>query len=41
LLSRFRHYVNLNKTESRLRALLQEFTFGTMREVFADRLEVQ
>lgn len=38
-LSRFRHYVNLGKTESRLRALLQEFQFGTMREAFAAQLE--
>ena len=38
LLSRFRHYVNLRKTERRLRTLLQEFRFGTMCEVFADRL---
>ena len=37
-LSRFRHYVNLGKTESRLRALLQEFQFGTMREAFAAQL---
>jgi polysaccharide deacetylase family protein (PEP-CTERM system associated) len=38
LLSRFRHYINLNKTESRLRALLQEFKFGTMCEAFGDGL---
>ena len=38
LSSRFRHYVNLSKTESRLRALLQEFQFGTMREAFAAQL---
>jgi len=40
-LSRFRHYVNLHKTESRLRALLQEFEFSTMEKVFAGCLEVQ
>jgi polysaccharide deacetylase family protein (PEP-CTERM system associated) len=40
LRSRFRHYVNLNKTESRLRALLQEFKFGAMREAFGALLEV-
>ena len=40
VLARFRHYVNLRKTESRLRALLQEFRFGTMCEAFADRLNV-
>lgn len=38
LLSRFRHYVNLNRTESRLRALLQEFKFAPLREVFTDCL---
>jgi len=31
--SRFRHYNNLGKTEDRLRALLQDFEFGTMLEV--------
>jgi polysaccharide deacetylase family protein (PEP-CTERM system associated) len=39
LLSRFRHYVNISKTESRLRALLNEFKFAPMREVFASHLE--
>jgi polysaccharide deacetylase family protein (PEP-CTERM system associated) len=29
-LSRFRHYRNLDKTETRLRALLSDFTFGTV-----------
>jgi len=32
-LSRFRHYTNLDRCESRLRRLLREFRFGTMREV--------
>lgn len=32
LLSRFRHYNNLDQCESRLRALLTEFSFGTMKE---------
>lgn len=40
LLSRFRHYVNLAKTESRLRTLLEEFRFAPMRQVFANYLEV-
>ncbi len=31
--SRFRHYMNLNKTEDRLKALLRDFSFGTMSEV--------
>ncbi len=35
--SRFRHYMNLNKTEDRLKALLQNFTFGTMSEVLRNR----
>ena len=40
-LSRFRHYVNLDKTESRIRVLLQEFPFGTMHTAFTDCLERQ
>jgi polysaccharide deacetylase family protein (PEP-CTERM system associated) len=32
-LSRFRHYRNLAKTESRLRALLSQFRFGTVRQL--------
>jgi polysaccharide deacetylase family protein (PEP-CTERM system associated) len=40
LLSCFRHYINLHKTEGRLRELLQTFTFGTMVEAFAGCLEV-
>jgi polysaccharide deacetylase family protein (PEP-CTERM system associated) len=39
LLSRFRHYVNIHKTESRLRALLNEFEFAPICEVFASYLE--
>lgn len=39
LLSRFRHYVNIAKTESRLRALLSEFKFAPVREVFVRHLE--
>lgn len=38
LLSRFRHYVNLRHTGDRLRALLHEFPFGPMCEVFHERL---
>jgi len=33
-LSRFRHYVNLTRTESRLHHLLREFDFGPISEVF-------
>ena len=36
LLSRFRHYHNLDKCESRLRCLLQDFRFGTVRDVLVD-----
>jgi polysaccharide deacetylase family protein (PEP-CTERM system associated) len=35
LLSRFRHYRNLDKTESRLRALLRDFRFGPMLSLLA------
>jgi polysaccharide deacetylase family protein (PEP-CTERM system associated) len=34
-LSRFRHYTNLHKCEARLRQLLQEFRFGTVRDGLA------
>jgi len=37
-MSRFRHYVNLEKTERRFRNLLEEFEFGPIREVFSTRL---
>jgi len=33
VISRFRHYNNLRRTEDRLKALLRDFTFGTMSEV--------
>lgn len=39
LSSRFRHYVNIDKTESRLRSLLAEFKFAPMNKVFATYLE--
>lgn len=32
-LSRFRHYVNLEKTESRLKRLLHDFQFGTLQNL--------
>jgi len=35
LLSRFRHYVNLHKTEDRLTHLLSEFSFGPIRQAIA------
>ena len=35
-LSRFRHYRNLDKTESRLRRLLTDFRFAPLRHVLAD-----
>jgi polysaccharide deacetylase family protein (PEP-CTERM system associated) len=40
LLARFRHYVNISKTENRLRTLLNEFEFAPICEVFASYLEV-
>ena len=36
LLGRFRHYRNLDKTETRLRALLHDFAFGPVRALLAD-----
>ena len=33
LLSRFRHYLNLEKTESRLMCLLSDFRFGPIRDI--------
>jgi len=38
LKSRFRHYINLSRTESRFCRLLAEFRFGPLREVFAEQL---
>lgn len=32
-LSRFRHYINLEKTEARLKCLLQDFRFGTLQSL--------
>jgi polysaccharide deacetylase family protein (PEP-CTERM system associated) len=37
-LSRFRHYVNLDRTEGRLRHLLKEFDFGAITDAFGARL---
>lgn len=37
-ISRFRHYVNIDKTEARLRTLLAEFQFGPMTQAFASCL---
>jgi hypothetical protein len=34
-LSRFRHYRNLDKTEGRLRRLLQDFHFAPLRTILA------
>ena len=39
LKSRFRHYNNLDKCEPRLRALLGDFRFSTMREVLSPYLQ--
>ncbi|MFM9117978.1 MAG: XrtA system polysaccharide deacetylase [Planctomycetota bacterium] len=35
-LSRWRHYLNLHRTESKLNQLLKRFRFGTMQQVIAD-----
>jgi len=35
--SRFRHYNNLHKCEARLRRLLGDFQFSTMRDVLEQR----
>lgn len=36
LKSRFRHYINLGRTENRLRHLLDDFKWGRMDEIFLD-----
>jgi hypothetical protein len=38
LRSKFRHYVNLRRTEQRLRTLLQQFSFGPVDVVFREQL---
>jgi len=38
LRSRFRHYVNLHRTEERLQALLDDFSWGRIDEVFSREL---
>jgi polysaccharide deacetylase family protein (PEP-CTERM system associated) len=38
-LGRFRHYFNLARTESRLRALIRDFRFGTMMTLLGDSLK--
>ena len=40
LISRFRHYVNIDKTEGRLQALLSEFAFAPVCQVFSSYLNV-
>jgi len=40
LLGRFRHYRNLNATESRLRRLLHDFAFGTVQAMLAKMRDV-
>ena len=34
LKSKFRHYVNLNKTQGKLERLLNDFSWGTMKDVY-------
>lgn len=38
--SKFRHYINLNKTEARLTRLLQDFNWGRMDEVFLSQASI-
>jgi polysaccharide deacetylase family protein (PEP-CTERM system associated) len=40
LRTRFRHYLSLDKTESRLRRLLQDFKWGRMDEVFVNNQKI-
>lgn len=37
-MARFRHYVNLDKTEARVRSLMRDFAFSSMSEVFRTQL---
>lgn len=37
--TRFRHYVNLRRTRDRLSRLLKDFRWGSMNDVFKDRLQ--
>ena len=39
LKSRFRHYVNLDKTEENLRTIFSAVPFGTMRDVLDDQMK--
>ena len=39
--SRFRHYINLQKTEGRLRSLLSDFSFSALCDLFSDRSSVE
>lgn len=41
LKTRFRHYLNLNKTESRLQRLLKDYKWGRMDEVFINNKDIQ
>jgi polysaccharide deacetylase family protein (PEP-CTERM system associated) len=38
--TRFRHYLNLHKTEGRLKRLLQDFNWGRMDEVFINHKDI-
>ncbi len=39
--TRFRHYVNINRTENRMNQLLRDFKWGRMDQVFANQLVPQ
>ena len=41
MVSRMRHYLNLDKTEGRMRALLEDFSFASIRQVFPQIEQMQ
>jgi polysaccharide deacetylase family protein (PEP-CTERM system associated) len=41
VLSRFRHYINLTKTEGRMRRLLSDFAFSSIAEIIQPLLDLQ
>ena len=41
MVSRMRHYLNLDKTEGRMRALLEDFSFAPIRQVFPQIEQMQ
>ena len=41
LMSKFKHYVNLSKTETKLRRLLNDFLFGSVKEIFGNEFTLK